>query len=152
MKFSAMPYSRPDLEAMKANLTACTEAFLAAESAQEQIAQYDRVTDLSVEFNTMGSLANARHTIDTRDAFYDAESTFFDESWPQLSVYFQRLNEAMLDSKFRPELEAHYGSLAVPEARDQPPQLQAGACGAYAGGKPPDVPLSEALCQHDRGI
>ena len=57
MKFSAMPYSRPDLEAMKANLTACTEAFLAAESAQEQIAQYDRVTDLSVEFNTMGSLA-----------------------------------------------------------------------------------------------
>ena len=38
MKFSAMPYSRPDLEAMKANLTACTEAFLAAESAQEQIA------------------------------------------------------------------------------------------------------------------
>ena len=133
MKFSAMPYSRPDLEAMKANLTACTEAFLAAESAQEQIAQYDRVTDLSVEFNTMGSLANARHTIDTRDEFYDAESTFFDESWPQLSVYFQRLNEAMLDSKFRPELEA-------------------GACGAYAGGKPPDVPLSEALCQHDRGI
>lgn len=111
MKFSEMPYSRPDLEAMKANLTACTEAFLAAESAQEQIAQYDRVTDLSVEFNTMGSLANARHTIDTRDAFYDAESTFFDESWPQLSVYFQRLNEAMLDSKFRPELEAHYGSL-----------------------------------------
>ena len=64
-----MPYSRPDLEAMKANLTACTEAFLAAESAQEQIAQYDRVTDLSVEFNTMGSLANARHTIDTRDEF-----------------------------------------------------------------------------------
>ena len=63
MKFSEMPYSRPDLEAMKANLTACTEAFLAAESAQEQIAQYDRVTDLSVEFNTMGSLANARHTI-----------------------------------------------------------------------------------------
>lgn len=57
MKFSEMPYSRPDLEAMKANLTACTEAFLAAESAQEQIAQYDRVTDLSVEFNTMGSLA-----------------------------------------------------------------------------------------------
>ena len=111
MKFSEMPYSRPDLEAMKANLTACTEAFLAAESAQEQIAQYDRVTDLSVEFNTMGSLANARHTIDTRDEFYDAESTFFDESWPQLSVYFQRLNEAMLDSKFRPELEAHYGSL-----------------------------------------
>ena len=106
MKFSEMPYSRPDLEAMKANLTACTEAFLAAESAQEQIAQYDRVTDLSVEFNTMGSLANARHTIDTRDEFYDAESTFFDESWPQLSVYFQRLNEAMLDSKFRPELDA----------------------------------------------
>ena len=59
----------------------------------------------------MGSLDNARHTIDTRDEFYDAESTFFDESWPQLSVYFQRLNEAMLDSKFRPELEAHYGSL-----------------------------------------
>lgn len=56
MKFSEMPYSRPDLEAMKANLTACTEAFLAADSAQEQIAQYDRVTDLSVEFNTMGSL------------------------------------------------------------------------------------------------
>ena len=77
MKFSAMPYSRPDLEAMKANLTACTEAFLAAESAQEQIAQYDRVTDLSVEFNTMGSLANARHTIDTRDEFYDAEETFW---------------------------------------------------------------------------
>ena len=38
MKFSEMPYSRPDLEAMKTNLTACTEAFLAAESAQDGLA------------------------------------------------------------------------------------------------------------------
>ena len=92
MKFSEMPYSRPDLEAMKANLTACTEAFLAAESAQEQIAQYDRVTDLSVEFNTMGSFfateAKKVYLLRACDSPAKAACRFFSVCVPAYFVVF----------------------------------------------------------------
>ena len=111
MKFSEFQYTRPDLSAVRARCEEICAKIEAACCAQAQISAYDEFEALRREVETDLTIAYVRHSIDTRDEFYDAESTFFDESWPQLSVYFQRLNEAMLDSKFRPELEAHYGSL-----------------------------------------
>ena len=111
MKFSEMPYERPDVEALKKSLDSIITRFENAVSADEQTAAFDEYNEVFAGEGTMATLAYVRHTIDTRDEFYDKENEFFDELGPQLEEYRQRMNHAMLASRFRGELEERYGSL-----------------------------------------
>ncbi len=109
MKFSKMPYRRPDIDAARAELRAVLAALEGAESAEAQFAAIDRLCALEGHIGTMAQLAYIRHTIDTRDAFYDAENDFIDENLPLLEEDTQRVNRAMLASPFRAALEEKYG-------------------------------------------
>ena len=109
MKFSEMPYRRPDIDAARAELRAVLAALEGAESAEAQFAAIDRLCALEGHIGTMAQLAYIRHTIDTRDAFYDAENDFIDENLPLLEEDTQRVNRAMLASPFRAALEEKYG-------------------------------------------
>ena len=111
MKFSEYPYARPDIAALKQECSDLAAAIKAAPSAQEQIRLYDEATEKSAHFQTMASLAYTRNTINTKDAFYDAEREYLDETGPELEEAMQAVTVALLDSPFRAELEAHYGSL-----------------------------------------
>ena len=111
MKFSEMPYVRPDIDEVKAKLGDCAKRIEEAESAQEQIAAFDESTAIGMTVATTMSIAYVRNTINTTDEFYEAEREFMDETGPELEEVSDRINAALLNSKFRPELEAHYGSL-----------------------------------------
>lgn len=111
MKFCEMIYSRPDTEALKAKISTLKEKIEKAESAEEVISFYDEVSTLSEEYSTMGSLAYVRHTIDTKDEFYERENDFFDEVGPSITDAFQGIAKAMVNSPFRAKLENHYGEL-----------------------------------------
>ncbi len=111
MKFCDMPYSRPDIEALRGKLEKLKEKIQQASAAEEIIAAYDEVCALSEEYSTLGSLAYVRHTINTEDEFYDKENDFFDEVGPSVADAFQGVSRAMLASPFRARLENHYGSL-----------------------------------------
>ena len=111
MKFCEMAYSRPDIAALKAKIGVLKEKIEKAKSAEEIISAYDEVSALSEDYSTMGSLAYVRHTIDTRDEFYDTENDFFDEVGPSVTDAFQGIAKAMVQSPFRPQLEKHYGEL-----------------------------------------
>ena len=111
MKFSEMPYERPDIEALKAQSEELISAIENAESAEEQIRHIESYFEMSTHVETMSALANVRHTIDTRDEFWDKENDFNDENLPLLMETGQRLQKAMLESKFRPQLEEKFGSL-----------------------------------------
>ena len=111
MKFSEMPYVRPDVEKVKAELNACAEKIRTADSVEEQIAAFDEASELSKDLMTTGSIAYVRNTINTADKFYDGEREFFDEIGPELEESEQAINIALLDSPYRKKLEAHYGSL-----------------------------------------
>lgn len=113
MKFSEMTYVRPDVAALKATLADCATRIENAANVQEQIDAYEEYVKMMGEMGTMGSLAYVRNTINTADAFYSAEREFFDEIGPELEEDSQKVNSALLDSKFRPELEAHYGKLML---------------------------------------
>ena len=113
MKFTEMPYSRPDIEAIKKKLSELKAAIEKAESASEVIGLYTEVCAVSEEYSTLGSLAYVRHTINTADEFYDAENNFFDEIGPDVADAFQAVNKALLASPFRAELDAHYGELLL---------------------------------------
>ena len=111
MKFSDMPYTRPDIDAIREELAVLLAALARAESAEEQIAAVEKLNAVEGGAGTMAQLAYIRHTIDTRDAFYDKENDFIDEHMPLLEEDIQKINQALLGSKFRGALEAKYGKV-----------------------------------------
>lgn len=111
MKFSEMPYSRPDMEALAAATTQTLEAMKAAPNAAGQIAAYDAYEKKMQTAGTMQQIAYIRHTINTKDEFYNAENDYMDEIGSKLQELTHRVNTALLESPYRAELERHYGAL-----------------------------------------
>lgn len=111
MKFSEMPYSRPDMEALAAATTQTLEAMKAAPNAAGQIAAYDAYEKKMQTAGTMQQIAYIHHTINTKDEFYNAENDYMDEIGPKLQELTHRVNTALLESPYRAELERHYGAL-----------------------------------------
>ncbi len=111
MKFSEMPYVRPDTEAVKQQLRTLTAQLDAAASYAEArevfLAQQKAVR--AVE--TQATLASIRNSIDTRDAFYDEEVKFWNAASPELEEYVQAWKAALLRSPFRREFTEEYGEL-----------------------------------------
>ena len=106
-----MTYTRPDPEALKKQLTDLIERLKNAKSYEEARAVFLEEEEVSKIAETMGTLASVRHSIDTRDEFYDSENTFWDNFGPEIAEYTHAWVEALLSSPFRKEFEAEYGSL-----------------------------------------
>ena len=111
MKFSEMPYTRPDTEALKQQMQALTDALKTAPDYETARALFLREQALEKHLSTASTLAEIRHSIDTRDAFYEAESDFFNAAMPELQEYEQNWTAALLQTPFRADFEKEYGSL-----------------------------------------
>ena len=111
MKFSEMPYERPDLDAVKKQYSALTERLKAAGSYEEARAVFLVKEELDKHVQTLATLSHVRHSIDTRDAFYDAEAKFWNAAEPELQEYTQAWTRAMLDGAFRAQFAAQFGEL-----------------------------------------
>lgn len=111
MKFCEMPYQRPDRDALLAKIDDLTTQFKAASSAKEQLNIIRELEKATGSFETQCTIANIRNTIDTRDEFYEAERQFADESEPVITEKMQLFEKALLESKYRSELEETLGSL-----------------------------------------
>ena len=109
MTFSQIPYERADLAAWKAQLEAITARFLAANTFEEADAAYRERSVFDENYDTMVSLARIRNNIDTRDEFYDAEVSFYNQELPKLQPTIKAWTQATLDSPFRAQLEEKYG-------------------------------------------
>ncbi len=111
MKFSELPYQRPDRDTLIAELSRATQALRDAASFEEAEAVFLDVERKSEHVESMFTVANIRHDINTADAFYDAEVAYADEVMPQIGEYQQQWTRALLSSPFRPDFEAKYGTL-----------------------------------------
>lgn len=111
MKFSQMRYERPDAEQLRKQLSDLTTALAKAadyETARDIFLKKDK---LSRHLDTMATLAQIRHSIDTRDAFYEAECDYFNMTIPELQEYEQAWTKALLDSPHRARFEEEFGSV-----------------------------------------
>ena len=111
MKFSEMPYQRPDPEAIIKTIQDLTEQLKAAKSYEEARAVFLQYEEDEKIVGTTSTLAYTRHSIDTRDEFYDGEIEFWDDFWPECEEYAQAWLDALLESPFRKDFEAEYGDL-----------------------------------------
>ena len=109
MKFHEMPYQRPELDAFRKKTEDVLSHIRSAGSAREQIDAYRNFDQIRMEVDTQISLAYVRHTIDTRDSFYETENDFLDEIGPSFQELGRQVDLALLDSKFRPALEEELG-------------------------------------------
>ncbi len=91
-----MTYTRPDLEAAKAELTQLTADLRAAKDYDAARAAFLAEDKLERRIDTQATLSSIRHSIDTRDKFYDAEQTFWNSAGPELQEYLQQWTEALL--------------------------------------------------------
>lgn len=111
MKFSDMPYTRPDFDALKAELQGLCAQLRAAESYEQAKSAFLKKEELLRHVETLGTLVHVRHSIDTRDEFYSAEEELWNAVEPELQEYIQSWTLALLESPFRAEFSAEYGEL-----------------------------------------
>ena len=111
MKFSEMPYERPDLDKVKRELGDLTGRLKAAKSYEEARVVFLEKEAAERHVDTLVTLASIRNSIDTRDEFYDGEMNFWNAAGPELEEYTKAWTAAMLASPFRKDFAAEYGDL-----------------------------------------
>lgn len=112
MKFSEFPYERIDFTEAKRALSALSEQLAAADSAEKQMKVHRAFYQLDNHVRTVSTLAEIRHSVDTKDAFYAAEKDFYDRELPgygQARVSYQRV---LYRSPYRATLEKILGGPA----------------------------------------
>lgn len=115
MKFKEMPYERPNISELLDYLDSITTKINDAKTAEEQLSYIKDYDNHKKDFETSYSLASVRHTIDTRDEFYEEEDDFFNENAPLVEAKSVQVAQAIVDSKFKeelyPEIGKHYFDL-----------------------------------------
>ena len=111
MKFSEMPYKRPNPEELIALCKKVETEIRNAPDAKTILSVYRSFMEEQGHFYTMSSLAYIRFTLNTKDPFYNAEKTYLDEQSPLLQGPAQAVDLALLESPFRKELEKELGNL-----------------------------------------
>lgn len=111
MKFSEMPYERPPIDELKKQMSALTERLKNAADYESAKAVFVEEDKLSRHVDTLVNLVYIRHSIDTRDEFYDAEQKFWDETLPELQEYEQAWIMCLMASPFKAQFEEEFGDV-----------------------------------------
>jgi M3 family oligoendopeptidase len=109
MKFKNMEYKRPDIKEVEVNFNELLEKLNNSESAEEQEKIIKKFNNLVTEIQTMMTLVEIRHTIDTTDKFYEDEQNYMDEITPVFEGVISKYYNALVNSKFKEELEQKFG-------------------------------------------
>ena len=111
MKFQDFEYVRPDMEQMKAEFDALISAFNEAERAEVQLEIVGKINAIRNRMESLAAIVQVRHTINTEDAFYDAENNFIDEAMPiyqeMVDKYYRAMNASPFKEALKKELGAH---------------------------------------------
>ena len=100
MKFQDFEYKRPDLDEVKSRFTELTTNLRQATSVEEGLQVIREIQTLQNEIDTQGTLVSIRHSIDTRDEFYEQENDFWDENSPIMAEWRNDYYRALLDSPY----------------------------------------------------
>ena len=110
IRFSDIPYERPDIEALKAAREEAIRTVSEAKTAEEVKKAYFAIQEKELEAETLFSIAYVRNTIDTADPFYEEEVRWLQEEFARMIPLTRRWTETLTASPFRKEIEAEFGS------------------------------------------
>ncbi len=107
--FSELPYHRPDIDELQQQFFAVLERF---STATTPAAARKAVSDLNGVRNKLNSayaICYVRHSIDTKNEFYDKENNWYDENLPRTGTWASSFYRALLNSPHRAALTESYG-------------------------------------------
>lgn len=110
MKFDDFQYQRPVMESFAAKYNTYLDGFEAAQSFEEQDILFEKINKLRQEYSTMYNICHVRHTINTKDQFFEGENNFFDDNNPTVEALTNKFYDLLLNSRFRKELEKKWGN------------------------------------------
>jgi M3 family oligoendopeptidase len=98
------------MEKIKKDFSSLIEKFNKSVEVEEQNSIIQEINSLRSEVETMSTLVSIRNSIDTTDKFYADEKSFFDEKVPEYQDVVINYYRALVNSKFRKELERKWGT------------------------------------------
>ena len=107
--FREMPYVRPDMEALRSVYQVTTEKLRNAKDYAEARAAFFALQDAEEDSGTMMSLCHVRASIDTGDAYYEAEQKWLREQNAALIPLRKAYRQALVDCPFRADFDAEFG-------------------------------------------
>lgn len=112
MKFSEMPYERPDLNECLGGLKKLSEEMVAAKSGEEAFNVHKKYYEFTGHINSAFQIAMIRHDGNTVDEKYAAEKKFFDENMPLIANEDNEYLKKLYESPYRSYLEEKIGKVA----------------------------------------
>ena len=107
--FDSLVYTRPDYQQIIAQADGLTSKVHSAAFYTDVRQAVDTMETLQQQLSTMTTIAMIRHTLDTRDAYYEEENLFNQTQMPTAMPALLSFNEALKRSPFRKELEEAFG-------------------------------------------
>lgn len=118
MKFSEFNYERVDIEALEMSIQEQIDIFNIASSGEEQIKLIKKIDQIMSHAVTMLNVCYIRFTLNTKDDYYSKEMDYVDETEPLIQGILSKVNEAVVKTKFRTELEAEFGPVLFMKAEN----------------------------------
>ncbi|MBV4418977.1 M3 family oligoendopeptidase [Clostridium tyrobutyricum] len=109
MKFNEFKYERPNYDEVKKSIYNLIENFKNTDTAKKQYEYIKDINKIRNHIQTVGTLAEIRHSINTQDKFYDEEQNYWDEYSPLYDELNSVFYKELVQSKFRSELGKKLG-------------------------------------------
>ncbi|HBT18865.1 MAG TPA: M3 family oligoendopeptidase, partial [Clostridiaceae bacterium] len=109
MKFQDYKYQRPEIASVKEEAEKHFLTMKEAKNSEAFLQGMDAFIQLRLHVETMFQLVSIRHSIDTRDEFYDKESDYVDMAMPELQELVTKFYHLILETPFRSDIEKKYG-------------------------------------------
>ena len=113
MKFSSIPYERPQIDKTVDALKHLALAAGEADSGEALLQNFQTYRKLYSAYSTGRDIAYIRHSIDTRDSFFDAENDHFDDKGPVVQDAVLQFYKAVLRSPHKDALAKQYGDILL---------------------------------------
>ena len=110
MKFQDYKYSRPNLDKFKKDMEEELALIGTGQEPKVEIEAIKKVFALQDYMDSMQQLVGIRNSLDTKDAFYEEEQSFFDELSPHIQEMNQKFINKLLASTNRKALEEAFGT------------------------------------------
>ncbi|HSR05314.1 MAG TPA: M3 family oligoendopeptidase, partial [Proteiniclasticum sp.] len=109
MNFNDYKYERPEMKEVKEKAVGILKDMENAKSKEAFLDGMDEFIKLRLHVESMFQLVSIRHSIDTRDEFYDKESDYVDMAMPELQDLVTKFYHVILDTPFNGDVEEKYG-------------------------------------------
>jgi len=110
MKFDEFIYNQPDMSVLSDKLKNLIQNFKNSSSFEEQDQVLSKINELRKHFETMSNIAFVRYTKNTFDKYFEQQQNYFDEINPIYENMIGEFYKALLQTKFKPQLQKKYGN------------------------------------------